>query len=82
MPTYNLRNKETGEVTTEFMSISEMEIFEKTHPEIEVMCGTPLIHTGGGLGLRSMRTDDGFKSRLKEIAKLPGSQVAKRNVNF
>lgn len=58
------------------MSISEMEEYEKQHPEEEVMCGAPLLHSGGDLGLKSARTDEAFKDKLREIDKRsPGNTL-------
>lgn len=79
MPTYNFRHRETNEITEQFMSISEMLEFEKEHPELEVMCGKPLIHTGAGLGLKSMRNDDTFKNKLKQIDKQYPRNTLRRN---
>ena len=65
------------------MTISEMEIYEKEHPEMEVLCGKPLLHTGGGLNLRSSRTDDTFKDKLRQIDKAtPGNTLRNFDVKF
>jgi len=68
MPTYNIRNKKTGKIITQFMTISEMEQYEKDHPNQEVMCGLPLIHDGRGL----KKPDSGFRDVLKRIKKASG----------
>jgi hypothetical protein len=77
MPTYNVIHKKTKKVKQLFMSISEMLEWEKAHPNYEVLCGSPLIHSGGGLGnLKSTKPDEGFKDKIREIAKKsPGNTL-------
>lgn len=74
MPTYQVRHKKTGKVHEMFCSISEMEQYEKDHPNHEVIIGLPGIHSGIGLGVR--KNDQGFKDVLRQIKKNhPGSTV-------
>lgn len=77
MPTYTIRNKKNGKTKELFMSISEMLKYEKDHPNEEVLCGAPLIHSGTGLGvIKSAKADEGFKDKLREIAKRnPGNTM-------
>lgn len=77
MPTYNVIHKKTKKVKQLFMSISEMLEWEKTHPTYEVLCGSPLIHSGTGLGnLKATKTDEGFKDRIREMSKKnPGNTL-------
>ena len=76
MPSYNVKNKKTGKITEIFMGISEMEQYKLDHPNVEILCGAPLIHSGAGLGLRSMRGDQHFKDKLKAIDKAnPGNTL-------
>lgn len=77
MPTYTIRNKKNGRTKELFMGISEMLEYEKEHPNEEVMCGAPLIHSGAGLGvIKSVAPDEGFKDKLREIAKRnPGNTL-------
>ena len=35
MPTYDFENTKTGEVTTEFMSIAELDNFKKNNPHMK-----------------------------------------------
>lgn len=51
------------------MSMTEMEQWEKDNTGWEVLCGAPLIHPGGDLGLKSARPDSGFTDKIKEIKK-------------
>lgn len=65
MPNYTIRNKKTGKSKIETMTISEMEQFEKDNPQEEVMCGTPLIHSGRGMG----KPPDSFRDILRNVKK-------------
>lgn len=67
MPTYNIRNKRTGEIAMPGveMTISEMEQFEKENPGFEIAIGAPLIHSGTGL----KKPDQGFRDVLRTIKK-------------
>ena len=70
MPTYTARHiKNPRKNMTMFMTISEMEEWSKTHPEYEIACGAPLIHSGSGLGLKTSHTDQNFKDAIKDIKK-------------
>jgi hypothetical protein len=68
MPSYNLRNKKTGKVTVEWMSISEMEEFEKDNPHFEVMCGKPLIADSGRV-MGVVKPSEDFRDKLRTIQK-------------
>ena len=71
-----VRNKKTKKTKTVELSITEMDQWEKDNPDWEIVIGAPLIHTGGGLGLRSTRTDDTFKDKLRQIDKAtPGNTL-------
>ena len=65
MPTYQFRNKKTGEFEDHIhvLTISEMEQYEKDHPELEAAITAPLIHSGRGL----KKPEDGFRDLLKTI---------------
>jgi hypothetical protein len=69
MPNYNVINKRSKKQKTIFMSISEMEAWEKDNPGWEVLCGAPLLHSGGDLGLKSSRPSSAFNDKIKEIKK-------------
>ena len=81
MPTYNFRDKETGEVFEKFMSISAREAYLQENPNIETMLsGTPMIVDPVRIGVR--KVDSGFKEVLQKIhSRTPGSQLNKTN-NF
>lgn len=83
MPTYSIIHKKTKKTKTIFMSISEMEKWQKKHSQWEILCGSPIIHTGRGLGLKSMQTDEGFRDKLREIDKhSPNNTLRQSNVKF
>jgi len=59
------------------MWINEMEDYQKEHPNEEVLCGAPGIHSGIGLGLKSGRNDETFKEKLRQIDKAhPGNTLS------
>ena len=66
MPTYNFRNKLTGEETEITMKIAELDNYKEENPELEqYLTGAPRIVSGVG-GVLS-RTDDGWNDQLKRI---------------
>jgi hypothetical protein len=67
MGKFNFRNKKTGKVKVLEMSIAEAEQYEKDHPNLEWICGSPAIGDAHRLGLK--KPDDGFRDRLKDIKK-------------
>lgn len=69
MPLYTIRHKKTKKEKTIFLFISELDDWEKMNENWEVACGSPGIHSGIGLGLKSGRNDDSFKEAIKEIKK-------------
>ena len=62
MPTYTFLNKTTGEETTEFMKISELDKFIVDHPELSCLPSAPLISYND-----LKKPSDGFRDRLREI---------------
>ncbi len=74
MPTYRFRNKKTGKEWEEFMTIAEAEQKVKDDPNIEWMCGAPLIGDPWRQGMR--KPDSFWRDKLKEIKKRnPGSTI-------
>jgi hypothetical protein len=81
MPTYNFRNKKTGEITEEFMSISAREEFLKKNKNLEPYLESAPMFNYSSAGFRDVtdRTDNGFKEVLSKIAeKNPTSALADR----
>jgi len=79
MPTYNFRNKETGEITEEFMSISAREEYLKENVHLESYMEHPPQFNYSGQGFRSVtdRTDNTFKEVLQKISEHhPASALA------
>jgi len=71
MPTYNIKNVVTGEVTTEVMTIAAMEEKVKDPTKFEVVIGTPRLVSGVNL-----KPDAGFREVLKHIERNnPGSNI-------
>ena len=64
MPSYTFRNKETGEIREDFLSISDHEKFLTENLEWETLIlGAPLI----SFSTHTMKIDSGFKDVLKNI---------------
>jgi hypothetical protein len=69
MPTYNFLDTITGDEFSEWMGISEAELYLENNPHINrLVSGAPLIHSGRGLG-GGLKIDNGFNDVLKEIKK-------------
>ena len=63
MPTYNFRNRETGEITEKFFSLTLREEYLKDNPQLEsIILGAPSIGDPIRLGIR--KPDDGFREVL------------------
>ena len=79
MPTYNFRNKETGEEFEKFMGISAREVYLQENPNIETMIsGAPMICDPVRVGVR--KKDAGFKEVLQKIhSRSPASQLNQNN---
>lgn len=66
MPTYTIRNKNTGKIIMEMdMSISQIDDWEIANPNLEIAVGAPLIHSGQGL----KKPEQGFRDMLRTIKK-------------
>jgi predicted nucleic acid-binding Zn ribbon protein len=73
MPTYDFRNKDTGEVFEMFMKIAEKEQYLKDNTNIEQALLTAPAFTGDHVAIKK---DTGFKEVLQKIhEKTPGSQL-------
>ena len=79
MPSYTFTNKETGEETTEFMSMSSLDGFIKKNPHLELVLGAPAIGDSIRLGLR--KPDAAFRDRLKEIKKQHSKGLSRSSIN-
>ena len=65
MPTYDFKNKETGEEFEKFMSISAREEYLKENPQIQQMLGA--TSTVSGVSITG-KIPDGFKDVLSKVA--------------
>jgi|694.fasta_scaffold00052_189 hypothetical protein len=43
MPTYDFKNKETGEVTERIIKMSELDDFKTSNPHLEIQLSTPAL---------------------------------------
>jgi hypothetical protein len=75
MPTYDFRNKETGEVIERVMSIAAKAEYLKENPHMEsIITGLPPLIDPYRLGL--VKPDNGFKEVLQRIdEKTAGSKL-------
>ena len=79
MPSYTFINKETGEETTEFMSIADLDKFLNKNKHLEQVIGAPAIGDSIRLGLK--KPDNAFRDHLKEIKKKHSRGFTKSTVN-
>jgi len=66
MPTYNFRNIETNEVTSEFMKMNELDEFKEKNKNLEVIIFPSNLGDSVRLGIRKI--DTGFREVLHKIA--------------
>jgi predicted nucleic acid-binding Zn ribbon protein len=75
MPTYDFRNKQTGEVTEYIMRMSELDAFKELNPHLEQTITRAPAFAGDHI---TIKKDTGFKEVLQRIhEKTPGSQLDK-----
>ena len=75
MPTYEFRNKQTGEVTEHWMKMSEKDTFLANNPHLEQTMTKAPAFAGDHV---TIRKDTGFKEVLQKIhERTPGSQLDK-----
>ena len=74
MPTYNFRNKETGEEHEITMMMSELDQYKSDNPHLEqFLTGAPMVVRGHGT---TRQFDSGFKEVLQKIdSRAPGSNL-------
>ena len=78
MPSYDFRNKDTGEITTLTMKIAEKEQYLKDNPNMESYFGDTLPQLIDPVRLGVRKPDSGFKEVLSRIhEKTPGSRLNK-----
>jgi hypothetical protein len=80
MPTYSVRDNDTGEWEELFMSYSSLQEYLKENPNKEtVITSAPMIVSGTGFS--GFKTDNGFQEVLQKVGEAhPGSSLADRYV--
>jgi hypothetical protein len=77
MPLYEVRNKNTGEIWEEFLSISAMEDYLRDNPDVERVISAPNII--GGIAGVTHKNDSGFNDMMSRIAAAnPTSPLAEK----
>lgn len=77
MPTYEFRNKETGEVTEVFMKISAKDQYLQENSHLEQIMTQAPAFAGDHIIIKK---DTGFKEVLQKIhEKTPGSELNKHS---
>ena len=71
------RSNETGEEFSEFLSISELDEYVKSNPNVTQMVTAPAIVSGRGM----KKPDQGFRDLLKTIKKKHSGGVSKSTIN-
>jgi len=75
MPTYDFKHKDTGEVITKVLKITERDQFLQDNPTYEPYHGT-VASVGDPVRLGITKVDKGFKEVLQKIhQKTPGSRL-------
>ena len=75
MPTYEFRNKDTGEVTEDFMKMSAKDQYLIDNPHLEQTMTQAPAFSGDHITLKK---DNGFKEVLQKIhERTPGSVLNK-----
>jgi hypothetical protein len=77
MPTYAFKNNDTNEEYTDFMSISELEVYLQENNVTQLVNGAPMIVSGRGMG----KPDAGFRDILKKIKKESSKGIQGSTVN-
>lgn len=79
MPTYQFKNIKTNDEHTDFMSISERDIYLENNPDIEQMICSPAYVDPYSLGLQKAPKD--FQQLIKKIHRQnPGSNIQTGNL--
>lgn len=74
MPTYEFRNKETGELTEVRMSIHDLDKYKDQHPELERYLG----NQSNGTVYGKPKQSDGFKDVMSKIQSAhPGANLSR-----
>lgn len=78
MPTYKFLNNETGQEYEEFMTISALDEYLKSNPNItQLVNGAPMITSGRGM----KKPEDGFRDLLKDIKRRNSRGITRSTIN-
>lgn len=81
MPTYSFINKNTGEITEHFMSISALDEFKASNPDLERYMGDSAPGIVDPVRLGRVKVDSGFRDVLGRIAeRTPGGRKLKDSI--
>jgi hypothetical protein len=75
MPTYNFKNKKTGEISERIMKMSELDSYKEINPELEQYIESPMVVRSLNIGEGLLKgKNSGFKEVLQRIhERTPGS---------
>ena len=77
MPNYDFYNKETDEIETHTLRMSELDEFKENNPHLERRISAPAIV--GGVSGSGVKNDGGWAENMSRIAAAhPGSPLADR----
>jgi hypothetical protein len=75
MPTYNFKDKETGDITIRIMKMSEYDAYVEANPKLEVFIDSPMLTRSINMGDGLLKGKNAaFKEVLNRIhERTPGS---------
>jgi len=79
MPTYTFKSNTTGEEWDDEMSYTKLDAYYKKHNCDQVIGPTTVI---SGTGEMRLKTDEGFKDRMREIKKAVGKGTKENPVTI
>jgi len=79
MPTYNFKNKETGEISERIMKMSELDTYKESNPDLEQYIESSMVVRSINMGEGLLKgNNSNFKEVLSRIhARTPGSCLDK-----
>ena len=81
MPTYSFIDKNTGEITEHFMSISALDEFKARNPHLDRYMGDAAPGIVDPTRIGRTKIDSGFRDVLNRIAeRTPGGKVMKDSI--
>jgi hypothetical protein len=74
MPSYDFKNKDTGEIITTMMPISDLDKYKEEHPELERYFGNQNVTATYGAPVAS----EGFKEVMSKVQRAhPGANLSR-----